>query len=55
MKSDVKGTEKYSYILFPSEVVVFDNCGNTVVKCPTEAESVEYIRDLVSEVANNAV
>ncbi len=55
MKSDVRGTEKYSYIIFPSETVVFDSCGNTVVKCPTEAESVEYIRDLASEVAENAV
>lgn len=36
MKSDVRGTEKYSYIIFPSEAV-------------------EYIRDLASEVAENAV
>lgn len=55
MKSDVSGTEKYSYIIFPSETVVFDNCGNIVVKCPTEAEAVEYIRELTSEVAENAV
>lgn len=55
MKSDVRCTEKYSYIIFPSEAVVFDNGGNTVVKCPTEAEAVEYIRDLASEVAENAV
>lgn len=50
MKSNVRGKENYSYIIFPSEVAVFDNCGNIVVKCPTEAEAVEYIRDLVSEV-----
>lgn len=55
MKSDVRGTKKYSYIIFPSETVVFDNGGNTVVKCPTETEAVEYIRDLASEVAENAV
>lgn len=55
MKSDARGTEKYSYIIFPSEAVVFDSCGNTVVKCPTETEAVEYIRDLASEVAENAV
>lgn len=50
MKSNVRSTEKYSYVIFPSEAAVFDNCGNTVIKCPTEAEAVEYIRDLVSEV-----
>lgn len=55
MKSDVRGNKRYSYIVFPSETVVFDNSGNVVVKCPTESEAVEYIGDLVSEVDEDAV
>ena len=55
MKSDVRGNKRYSYIVFSSETVVFDNSGSTVVKCPTEAEAVEYISDLVSEVYEDAV
>lgn len=55
MISDVRGMGKYSYIVFPSETVVFDNCGNTVVKCSTETEAVKYIRDLASEVDKDAV
>jgi hypothetical protein len=55
MISDVRGAEKYSCIIFSSETVVFDSRGNTVVKCPTEMEAVEYIRDLASEVDKDAV
>lgn len=55
MKSDARGNKRYSYIVFPSETVVFDNIGNAVVKCPTESEAVEYIGDLVSEVEEDAV
>lgn len=55
MISDVRGAEKYSCIVFSSETVVYDSCGNTVVKCPTEMKAVEYIRDLTSEVDKDAV
>ena len=55
MISNARGSEKYSYIVFSSETAVLDSCGNTVVKCPTEEEAVEYIRDLTSEVDKDAV
>ena len=49
MRLSVRTGRKYSYIVYPSEVVVYDDCGNTVVKYPTEEESKEYIRNQESE------
>lgn len=47
---------RYSYIIFASETVVFDDCGKPVVKCPTEAEAVEYIGNrLDSEVIQDDI
>ena len=45
MRLSVRTGRKYSYIVYPSEVVVYDDCGNTVVKYPTEEEAKEYIRN----------
>lgn len=42
----VSRNSKYSYKVFSSETVVFDNHGKVVIKCPTEDEAVEYIRRL---------
>lgn len=42
----VSRNSKYSYKVFSSETVVFDNHGEVVIKCPTEDEAVEYIRRL---------
>lgn len=42
----VSRNSKYSYKVFSSETVVFDNDGKVIVKCPTEDEAVEYIRRL---------
>ena len=47
----VSRNSKYSYKVFSSETVVFDNHGNVVIKCPIEDEAVEYIRRL--EEGNN--
>ena len=38
-----------------SEVVVYDDCGNAVVKCPTEQEAKEYIRNLESEAKDDDI
>ena len=47
---------RYSYIVFASETVVFDDYGKPVIKCPTEAEAVEYIRNrLDSEVIQDDI
>ena len=46
----VRNRRQYSYIVFPSETVVFDEHGKVLVKCATEEEAVEYIIDLRSEV-----
>lgn len=51
----VRTVRKYSYIVYPSEVVVYDDCGNAVVKCPTEQEAKEYIRNLESEAKDDAI
>ena len=40
----VSRKSKYSYKVFSSETVVFDNHGKVVIKCPTEDEAAEYIR-----------
>ena len=45
MQLSVRTVRKYSYIVYPSEVVVYDDCGNAVVKCPTEQEAKEYIKE----------
>lgn len=50
MMRSVKEQEEYSIVIYPDGAVVIDNYGNVVVKCPTEDEAVEYIRDLQSEV-----
>lgn len=51
MRLSVRNSGRYSYIVFASETVVFDDYGKPVIKCPTEAEAVEYIRNrLESEV-----
>ena len=42
-------TRKGEQILKQAEVVVYDDCGNTVVKYPTEEEAKEYIRNQESE------
>ena len=42
----VSRNSKYSYKIFSSETVVFDNHGKVVVKWPTEDEAVEHIRRL---------
>ena len=43
MRLSVRNSGRYSYIVFTSETVVFDDYGKPVIKCPTEAEAVEYI------------
>lgn len=43
MRLSVRNLGRYSYIVFASETVVFDDYGKPVIKCPTEAEAVEYI------------
>jgi len=45
MRLSVRNSGRYSYIVFASETVVFDDYGKPVIKCPTEAEAVEYIRN----------
>lgn len=55
MQLSVRTVRKYSYIVYPSEVVVYDNCGNAVVKCPTEQEAKEYIRNLESEAKDDDI
>ena len=55
MQLSVRTVRKYSYIVYPSEVVVYDDCGNTVVKCPTEQEAKEYIRNLESEAKDDDI
>lgn len=44
MRLSVRNLGRYSYIVFASETVVFDDYGKPVIKCPTEAEAVEYIQ-----------
>ena len=42
--------------VFASETVVFDDYGKPVIKCPTEAEAVEYIMNrLESEVIQDDI
>lgn len=50
MMRNVKEQEECSIVIYPDGAAVIDNYGNVVVKCPTEDEAVEYIRDLQSEV-----
>ena len=45
MRLSVRNLGRHSYIIFASETVVFDDYGKPVIKCPTEAEAVEYIRN----------
>ena len=53
MRLSVRNSGRYSYIVFASETVVF---GKPVIKCPTEAEAVEYIRNrLESEVIQDDI
>lgn len=40
---------KYQVIPYPSEVIVADEKGKTIVKCPTEQEASEYIKELEEE------
>ena len=54
MRLSVRNSGRYSYIVFASETVVFDDYGKPVIKCPTEA--VEYIMNrLESEVIQDDI
>lgn len=44
MRLSVRNSGRYSYIVFASETVVFDDYGKPVIKCPTEAEAIRYMR-----------
>lgn len=55
MRLSVRTGRKYSYIVYPSEVVVYDDCGNAVVKCPTEEEAKEYITNQESEAKDDGI
>ena len=56
MRLSVRNSGRYSYIVFASETVVFDDYGKPVIKCPTEAEAVEYIMNrLESEVMQDDI
>ncbi len=56
MRLSVRNLGRHSYIIFASETVVFDDYGKPVIKCPTEAEAVEYIRNrLESEVIQDDI
>lgn len=56
MRLSVRNSGRYSYIVFTSETVVFDDYGKPVIKCTTEAEAVEYIRNrLESEVIQDDI
>lgn len=55
MQLSVRTGRKYSYIVYPSEVVVYDDCGNAVVKCPTEEEAKEYITNQESEAKDDGI
>ena len=56
MRLSVRNLGRYSYIVFASETVEFDDYGKPVIKCPTEAEAVEYIRNqLDSEVIQDDI
>ena len=41
-----KEDNRYHYIIYPSEIVVFDSTGKRIVACPTVNEAEEYIREL---------
>ena len=41
MRLSVRNSGRYSYIVFASETVVFDDYGKPVIKCPTEGEAVD--------------
>lgn len=56
MRLSVRNLGRYSYIVFASGTVVFDDYGKPVIKCPTEAEAVKYIRNrLDSEVIQDDI
>ena len=56
MRLSVRNSARYSYIEFASETELFDDYGKPVIKCPTEAEAVEYIRNrLDSEVIQDDI
>lgn len=50
MRLSVRNSGRYSYIVFASETVVFDDYGKPVIKCPTEAEAVEYIMNRFAKI-----
>ena len=53
MRLSVRNSGRYSYIVFASET---DDYGKPVIKCPTEAEAVEYIMNrLESEVIQDDI
>jgi len=36
-------SDKFHYVIYASEVVVYDTKGNRIVSCPTENEALEFI------------
>lgn len=41
-----KNENKYYYITYPSETVIFDRIGKRIAACPTEDEAIEYIIEM---------
>jgi hypothetical protein len=41
-----KNENKYYYITYPSETVVFDRKGKRIAACPIEEEAVEDIKEM---------
>lgn len=41
-----KSEDKYYYITYSSETVVFDREGKRLIACPTEDEAIEYIKEI---------
>ncbi|WP_181899214.1 hypothetical protein [Lachnotalea glycerini] len=38
-------SDKFHYVIYASEVVVYDASDNRIVSCPTEDEAVKYIEE----------
>lgn len=39
----------FTYVIYDSDVVIYDEAGGRVVSCPTELEALEYIMEKISD------
>lgn len=42
-------SDRFHYVIYPYEVVIYDAKGHRIVSCPTEDEAVEFINELSQE------